>query len=215
MRRLFAVALVTGTLSLVVAACGGSPHAGAPVASARTPSSGSTPTNSPTSKGVDPNAPESNPAGDIPDDTVFVPFKAGSARWQVSVPQGWARTKVGAAVVFTDKLNSVRVEEKRVATAPTVKSAQATDIPAIQASESTVKIQTVGVTRRNAGQAVRITYTANSDPDPVTGKVVKDAVERYAFFHRGTEVILTLSGPDGADNVDPWRTVSDSLRWLP
>ncbi|MDT7564604.1 MAG: hypothetical protein QOG76_3228, partial [Pseudonocardiales bacterium] len=26
---------------------------------------------------------------------------------------------------------------------------------------------------------------------------------------------LTLSGPKGADNVDPWRKVTDSLRWTP
>jgi hypothetical protein len=25
---------------------------------------------------------------------------------------------------------------------------------------------------------------------------------------------VTLSGPAGADNVDPWRTVTDSFRWL-
>jgi hypothetical protein len=27
-------------------------------------------------------------------------------------------------------------------------------------------------------------------------------------------VTLTLSGPKDADNVDPWRLVTDSLRWL-
>jgi hypothetical protein len=27
------------------------------------------------------------------------------------------------------------------------------------------------------------------------------------------EVILTLSGPVGADNADPWRVVTDSLQW--
>ena len=49
--------------------------------------------------------------------------------------------------------------------------------------------------------------------DPVTGKVVHDAVERYEFWRAGTEAILTLSGPVGADNVDPWRIVTDSFRW--
>jgi hypothetical protein len=47
----------------------------------------------------------------------------------------------------------------------------------------------------------------------VTGKVGQDAVERYVFFHRGHEVILTLSGPQKADNVDPWRIISNSLAW--
>jgi len=38
-------------------------------------------------------------------------------------------------------------------------------------------------------------------------------VERYAFWRAGTTVILTLSGPQGADNVDPWRMVTDSFGW--
>jgi hypothetical protein len=48
----------------------------------------------------------------------------------------------------------------------------------------------------------------------VTGKVYTDVVERYEFFRNGTEAIVTLSGPSGADNVDPWRTVTNSFRWL-
>jgi hypothetical protein len=39
-------------------------------------------------------------------------------------------------------------------------------------------------------------------------------VERYVFVHKGTAVVLTLSGAKGADNVDPWKTVSNSLTWL-
>ena len=64
-----------------------------------------------------------------------------------------------------------------------------------------------------AGSAVLITYQADSAPNEVTGKVVADAVERYEFWDNGTTVVLTLSGPVGADNVDPWRTVTDSFRW--
>jgi hypothetical protein len=43
---------------------------------------------------------------------------------------------------------------------------------------------------------------------------VLTAVERYAFWRSGREVVLTLSGAKGADNVDPWRMVTDSFRWL-
>jgi hypothetical protein len=50
-------------------------------------------------------------------------------------------------------------------------------------------------------------------PDTVTGKSVTEAVERYAFWGNGQEAVLTLSGPNGSDNVDPWRTITDSLRW--
>ena len=51
-------------------------------------------------------------------------------------------------------------------------------------------------------------------PDPVTGKVYRDEVERYEFYRNGTESVLTLAGPVGADNVDPWRTVTNSFQWL-
>jgi hypothetical protein len=29
------------------------------------------------------------------------------------------------------------------------------------------------------------------------------------------QVTIVLSGAVGADNVDPWRTVTDSFAWLP
>jgi hypothetical protein len=72
---------------------------------------------------------------------------------------------------------------------------------------------TVTPVKRTAGPAVRVTYLAAAPRDPVTGRSGTDAVERYLFFHGGHDVVLTLSGPKGADNVDPWRIVTDSVRW--
>jgi hypothetical protein len=43
--------------------------------------------------------------------------------------------------------------------------------------------------------------------------VVRDAAQRYLFWHDGQQAVLTLTGPKNADNVDPWRLVSNSLRW--
>ena len=60
---------------------------------------------------------------------------------------------------------------------------------------------------------MRITYLARGTVNAVTGKSGSDAVERYIFFHRGKDAVVTLSGPKGADNVDPWRLVTNSLRW--
>jgi hypothetical protein len=67
--------------------------------------------------------------------------------------------------------------------------------------------------RRSAGPAVLIAYQATSAPNAVTGKPVTEAAERYVFWRGGQEVLLTLSGPKGADNVDPWRKITDSFRW--
>jgi hypothetical protein len=47
----------------------------------------------------------------------------------------------------------------------------------------------------------------------VTGRSVRDDVEMYVFWKNGTEVVLGLSGPHGADNVDPWRMISTSFTW--
>jgi hypothetical protein len=56
-------------------------------------------------------------------------------------------------------------------------------------------------------------YNATSATDAVTGKSVTLDVERYLFWHKGTLVTLTLSSAKGSDNVDPWKTVTDSLTW--
>ena len=67
---------------------------------------------------------------------------------------------------------------------------------------------------RTAGAAILITYQADSAPNPVTGKVVVEAVERYEFWRNGLRVAITLVSPVGADNVDPWRKVTDSFAWV-
>jgi hypothetical protein len=86
-------------------------------------------------------------------------------------------------------------------------------VPQLSSSVKGFQAGNVGTVHRTAGAAIRVTYQATAKPNPVTGKTGTDAVERYVFFHNGRDAILTLSGPKGADNVDPWRIVTDSLRW--
>jgi hypothetical protein len=142
-----------------------------------------------------------------------VAYRPASGQYQVKVPEGWARTVTPGAVSFTDKLNNITITSVRAA-APTLASARATEVPQIQGSQRHFALAGVTTVSRSAGSAILIRYSADSKPDPVTGKVYKDAVERYEFYRNGTEAIVTLSGPAGADNVDPWRTVTDSFRWL-
>ena len=118
-----------------------------------------------------------------------------------------------STVSFTDKLNSIAVTTVRAA-APTATSARATEVPQIQGSAQHFALAGISMVSRSAGPAILIRYSADSQPDPVTGKVYTDAVERYEFYRNGTKAIVTLSGPAGADNVDPWRTVTNSFRWL-
>lgn len=148
---------------------------------------------------------ESNPPGDIPDDTVFVTYRRPGQPYEVKVPEGWARTDLPTGASFTDKLNSIRIETAPAASPPTEAS--------VRSQVHSGDIRKVDTVSRKGGKAVRVVYRADSSPDPVTGKVVKDEVERYTFYRSGRQATLTLSGPVGADNVDPWRTVSDSFRW--
>jgi hypothetical protein len=192
MRTLLAAAAVCA--ALVIAACG----------------SGSSSTSS---KAANPTAPENSPPGDIPDNQAFVAYAPPGASYSVKVPEGWSQTASGGAVSFTDKLNTVRLEQARATAAPSVGAVRSSVLPKLARREKGFKAGTVTTVSRKAGKAVRITYLALAKPDPVTGKTRIDAVERYLFFHNGNEAVLTLSGPKGADNVDPWRIITDSLRW--
>jgi hypothetical protein len=158
-------------------------------------------------------APETNPAGDIPDNQAFVPFTPPGGVFTVSVPEGWARTTDGAATIFTDKANTVRIEAYALAAAPSTESVSVDELPIIASSTPGYRSGTVTAVPRKAGQVMLITYQGTAPPNPVTGKTGTDAIERYEFWRDGREVVLTLSGPPGADNVDPWRTITDSLQW--
>jgi hypothetical protein len=166
-----------------------------------------------TANAVNPNAPDFTPPGDIPDTQVYVSYSPPGGGYSVKVPEGWSRSSSGTAVVFTDNLNSIRLESMPVSKAPTVASAKQSLVPQLSHTVNGFSTPKVSTVNRSAGPAVLITYFAWGKPNPVTGKKPPEAVERYLFFHKGKEVILTLSGEKNADNVDPWRTVTDSLRY--
>src|SRR3954470_2719266 len=138
-RPLIALAL----LLAVLAGCGGSSSS------------------SSSSKPVNPNAKETSPPGDIPDNQAYVAYSPPGADYSVKVPEGWARTAKGGAVTFTDKLNSITMEEL---------TAKGTSVTALARSAEHAKSGKVSIVKRNAGPAVRITYLAPGRPDPVTGK---------------------------------------------
>lgn len=164
-------------------------------------------------KPVDPNTAEVSPAGDIPDNQAFVAYSPPGDGYSVKVPEGWSRSSTGGATTFTDKLNSIRMETRPAPGPVSVAAAKQTELPALAKSVKGFQAGTVTQVERVAGTAVRITYLADATPDPVTGKVTRNAVERYGFARDGKEVVLTLTGPKGADNVDPWKIVTDSFGW--
>ena len=232
MRPTSPVTVAAGSLLAVVAAVGlagcgsgsSSPSSTAPTAPAPSSSVSSsatapaTPSKTPSAvaSSSTPSAPaatEFNPPGDIPDDAVFVDHTARGTHVHFSVPEGWAQTRSGPVTTYTDKYNSVSIEVRQQSKPSTVASAKAHDVPKLQATVSSFQLKDVAPTTRQHGSGIEITYLLDSPPNQVTGKVVRDAVERFQFWHAGEEAILSLTGPENADNVDPWQIVSDSLQW--
>jgi hypothetical protein len=208
---LFGAAITT----LAVTACGSSGSNSTASTTPAVAATGATTTvpAAPSAGAVDPNAPEVVEPGDIPDDQVFVTFTPPGSVYSVEVPEGWARTEQNGAVTFTDKFNSVTVQSAPAPAAPTVDSVKSGGLADVTSDPTFTLVDVTAVTR-NAGDGVLATYEIGSPLNPVTGKKALLAVERYVFFHNGTQVSLTLSGAKGADNVDPWKIVSDSLSWV-
>lgn len=161
---------------------------------------------------ANPNAAEVSPAGDIPDNQVFVDYSPPGSGYIIKVPEGWSRSSKGGAVTFTDKLNSIRLDSGTAKSAPTTADGNAV-LSQLSKTVPGFKPGDVSTVKRGPGDALLITYSGDGPPDPVTGKAPVDAFERYEYFNNGKLAIVTLSGPQGADNVDPWMLVSDSLHW--
>jgi hypothetical protein len=59
----------------------------------------------------------------------------------------------------------------------------------------------------------KTTFTRLSAPDPVTGKRLKLLVDRYEYGNKGKVAVLELGTPEGVDNVDAYRLISESFKW--
>jgi hypothetical protein len=168
---------------------------------------------SPVATPENPLAPETNPLGDIPDSQVFITYVASPGGYSLEVPEGWARSMSGSDVRFVDKFDGVSVTLKPAASAPTATSAAQNEVVALAQTERAFKVGNVTDVQVPGGQAVRITASANSDPDPVTGKQVRLEEEIWLFYQNGTMAMLELWAPQGADNVDQWQRMVASFRW--
>ncbi|MDQ6698313.1 MAG: hypothetical protein M3Z46_12735 [Actinomycetota bacterium] len=204
-RHLVALSILVAALGLGGAACGKSSSS----------SKGTSPAGKTTNATALTKTPEVSPAGDIPDNQAYVVYAPSGQGYSVKVPEGWARTVKGGVTVFTDKLNSIRVEPASHPNAPTVASVTSLELPKLAHSENRYVPGRVSAVRRTAGSAVLVTYEADGPPDAVTAKVPHLAVERYEFWRNGRSVVLTLAGVKGADNVDPWKLVTNSFGWKP
>jgi hypothetical protein len=159
-------------------------------------------------------APEVNPPGDIPDSQAFISYTNTAGRYQLDVPEGWARTESGSSVSFVNKFDGVKVD---VVAAPAgtknAASVRNDEAKKIEAQGHAVAVNGVSDVKLPSGNAVVIRYTSNSEANAVTNKKVRLENETYVYFRNGQEAMLTLWAPQGADNVDQWQRMAKSFRW--
>jgi hypothetical protein len=156
---------------------------------------------------------ESNPPGDIPDTTVYVPYRSAKGHVAIKVPEGWARQNTAASSTFTSNLNSISVAWQPMTSAPTMSTARSVTVPHLSHAALAFRLQSVKAVTLPGGPAVEIVYEVNSPPNAVTGRQYRLVIERFEFYKNGRSAVLSLSSTVGSDNVDPWRIVSDSFRW--
>ncbi len=205
--------LVIPTLGLAIAACGG---AGS-LPPGTSPTSGTV--TSPGSPGssasaIGSSAPDSGGGtghGDIPDNAVFLTYHGTNPAFSIKYVEGWQVTQQPTGVGIRDKDSSETVTI--VAAAPDIAAYVAsTDLPTLRARAGfqLLKQDTIAV---GASIYIRLVFQLPSPPDPVTGKQVASTIDRYYVPGPAGLAVVSLSTPDGVDNVDAFRLLIESFRW--
>ncbi len=156
-------------------------------------------------------ATETTAAGDIPDNAVFLTYSDAAHGFSIQYVEGWQVSTDPSGVTIRDKDSSetVSVVKTAVDAATYVRN---TDLPALQADSgfSLVKQDTVTI---GGTTYQHLVYAIPSPPDPVTGKRVPSTVDRYYVSGAGSLAVVSLSTPDGVDNVDAFRQMIESFTW--
>jgi hypothetical protein len=146
--------------------------------------------------------------GDIPDNQVFLTFRNPSGGYSIVYPEGWAQKGSGNSTTFQDKDNQIHVavQSGSQPTLATVKAGVAKLGPGAKVTSA----QTLTI----AGKpVVKVSYSTESAPNPVTGKRVKLIVDRYAYFKAGHVAVVDLGTAVGVDNVDAYKMIARSFKW--
>jgi hypothetical protein len=218
--------LAGGLLCVVVAACGGSANSASSSAAAGTSSAGSsdapTETGAPSASATadlsavpgESQAPDtggSAAAGDVPDNAVFLTYQQASLGFSIQYVEGWQVTTQPDGVVIHDKDSS---ETVTVAALPIDVAAyiSSTDLPSLQ-SQAGYRLVKQDAIKVGSSTDHHVVYHILSPADPVTGKQVPSTVDRYYVPGTSQLAIVSLSTPDGVDNVDAFRQMIGSFRW--
>lgn len=196
------------------------PAAVSPVPSAQTPGPGATPTAptispaeaTPTPLSSEPSeSPGTVTGGDIPDNAIFLPYQDAAHGFSIKYVEGWQVTPSTDGVAIRDKDSSEIVQV--VAPVSDVPAyITSTDLPALQGLPG-FQLVAQDVVKVNGVDLNHIQYHAPSPPDPVTGKQVPSTIDRYYVPGTAGLALVTLSTPDGVDNVDAFREMIKSFTW--
>ena len=153
---------------------------------------------------------EKNPPGDIPDSQVFIDY-AGPG-FSMKIPEGWSRVDETAGAKFSDKYNLIEATSAAATAAPTTSTVTAGAAAELGKTGHAVKIASVKEVKLDGGSAIRIDYSANSEPNAVTNKQIRLEDVRFLLFKSGKLVTLDMAAPYGADNADQWTLMANSIR---
>ena len=206
--------LLVGAIAL--SGCGSSPKANAPTTSTTASSThaGATTQTAPApTTQTAPSALQAEAtaaaAGDIPDNQAFIVFRNAAAGYSMKYPEGWAQQGSGSQVTIRNNNNIVRVVVEH--RAPPSAAAITHELANLHGAHVQTGPQQL---RIGGANAFKVVYKTESAANAVTGKRVTLTVDRYYLAHAGKVAIVDLGSPVGVDNVDAYRLIIQSFRWM-
>ena len=157
-------------------------------------------------------APETAVAGDIPDNVAYVRFASNRGHYSFVHPEGWATLERGTSVTITDKLNGVHASIAATAGPLNSQSAAAT-IRKLRHDQPGFELISSGFADVPSGRAIQIVFRRSGAFDTVTGKSVPEEVHEYIIAAAPGTLTLDLYGAVGADNVDPYAKILQSVQF--
>ncbi len=149
--------------------------------------------------------------GDIPDNAVFLTYSDASHRFSVQYVEGWQVSPSSTGVQIRDKDSSETIDVQKAVTDVAAYILQ-TDLPALESKSDFVLKKQDTVTIKGKPY-MHLAYGILSPPDPVTAKRVPSTVDRYYVSGPAGLAVISLSTPDGVDNVDAFRQMIESFTW--
>jgi len=151
--------------------------------------------------------------GDIPDTATYLRYKGRV--YSIEYVEGWVQVELAHNGVRMSDIDSF--ERVSVAARPSKSLLEFVRGSGLRATEREYRgAKSVSITSIHlpAGWSVRLTFRAPSAPDPVTGKRVTLVIDRYFVPGRRNIAIISFATPLGVDNVDAFRRIARSFRWL-